>query len=102
MYPNYVSTTVESALRTVAKRHHLSAILEERLVEIGGGLSYRDIATRHGLSENTIKNEARNLLAIFDLECRHLIDAAVQAASTRFEGAAGPDPVVQFLEDRLG
>jgi hypothetical protein len=53
------------------------------------------------LSENTIKNEARNLLAIFDLECRHLIDAAVQAASTRFEDAAGPDPVVQFLEDRL-
>lgn len=98
---NRTGDAIESALRVLARRNRLSATLEERLVEIGTGLTYRDIAARHGLSENTIKNEARHLLEILGLDCRHLIDAAVRAASIRFENTSELDPVVQFLEVRL-
>lgn len=92
---------VLSALRVLAERHRLSPTLEERLIEIGAGLAYRDIAARHGLSENTIKNEARYLLEILGLNCRHLIDSAVRAASIRFQDTAEIEPVIQFLELRL-
>ena len=96
-----LGTVMESALRTIAKRYLLSATLEERLVEIGSGLTYRDIADRHDLSENTVKNEARNLLEILGLDCRHLIDAAVRAASSRFGNNPEITSVIEFLEVRF-
>lgn len=93
--------TIERALRALARRQRLSPTLEERLVEIARGLSYRQIALRHELSEHTVKNEARYLLDGLGLNCRHLIDSAVRAASLRFERTPQVDAVVQYLSIRL-
>jgi DNA-binding CsgD family transcriptional regulator len=96
-----VNDTIELALHILAARNHLTPALERRLIEIGRGMSYREIARLHDLSVHTIKNEARMLLGSMGLPSRDLIEAAVEVAAIKFEDGGDLDTVVRYLTVRL-
>jgi DNA-binding NarL/FixJ family response regulator len=88
---------VQVSLRRIARRAGLTACLETRLAEIAAGLTYQEIARRHGISVNTVKIEVRALLQALGTHCRHEIEDAVTAAREREEDGATADEVYRFL-----
>jgi DNA-binding CsgD family transcriptional regulator len=92
---------VRQALERVASEAGLTACVHARLLEIAAGLTYREIARRHGISVNTVKSEVRTLLAALRAHCRHEIEDAATAARVRAEGGASAEELYRFLLLRL-
>jgi len=89
------------ALKRVAQDAGLTTVLEARLMEIAAGLTYGEIARRHGISINTVKTQARILLESLGACCRHEVGGAVKAAQQRAEAGATPEDLYRFLRLRL-
>ncbi len=95
---SHACETVRHALGFLAHDASLTPVLQERLLEISGGLSYHQISARHNISVNTVKTEVRNLLQrLGGLSCRHEIEDAVNAAFLRAETGATPEEIRAFL-----
>ncbi len=89
------------ALWRVVHEAGLTPCLEARLTEITAGLTYEEIARRHGISVNTVKTEVRALLQSLGAHCRHEIEDAVRAAQLRADDGATTDDLYGFLRLRL-
>jgi len=92
---------VRQALQRIAHDACLTPCLEARLLEIAAGLTYREIARRHGVSANTVKSEVRGVLQALGAHCRHEIEDAVSAARLRAEERATAEELYPFLLLRL-
>ena len=92
---------VQQTLQRIARHAGLTPCLEARLLEITAGLTYREIARRHGISVNTVKTEVRALLQALGARCHHEIEDAVTAARARAEDGATAEELYRFLLLRL-
>jgi DNA-binding NarL/FixJ family response regulator len=88
---------VQEALRRIARGAGLTPCLETRLLEVADGLTYDQIARRHGISVNTVKTEVRALLQALGMHCHHEIEDAVTAARARADDGATADELYRFL-----
>lgn len=73
----------------------------ERLIEIGLGLPYREIAEMHGISEQTVKDQAHAALHKLGLSSRHEVEHALTAAIRRAQAGASEDEIYTYLCDRF-
>lgn len=73
-------------LRRLSYEAGLTPTVEQRLIELALGLSNKGIASKHGISVNTVKTQVKTLLRAFDLDCRHEIEHAVRGALGRLQG----------------
>ena len=95
------NSLVQEALGRIARDAGLTPALETRLLEIAEGLTYDQIARRHGISVNTVKTEVRVLLQALGAHCRHEIEDAVSAARARAEDGTTAEELYRFLLLRL-
>lgn len=95
------SPLVQESLGRIARGARLTPTLETRLLEIAEGLTYDQIARRHGISVNTVKTEVRALLQALGAHCRHEIEDAATAAQARADDGATADDLYRFLLLRL-
>lgn len=66
---------VESALLAIARRSGMTDCLQQRLIELAAGLTYKEIADAHSIAVSTVKSEVSMLLAVLGVRCRHQIEA---------------------------
>lgn len=92
---------VESALLAIARRSGMTDCLQQRLIELAAGLTYKEIADAHSIAVSTVKSEVSMLLAVLGVRCRHQIEAAVRAAENRERMGATLEQLVEFIYLRL-
>jgi len=92
---------VEHELRLIARDYGLTRTLEKRLVEIAQGLTNSQIAQRHGISNNTVKTQVRQLLRQLALGSRREIENAARAAAQRADNGASQQAIGAFLRLRF-
>lgn len=99
----YVLTTerdlaeVLAMLVRLSNEAGLTPALERCLIDLGLGLSNQDIASKHGITVNTVKTEVKTLYRELDLDCRHEISRAVRRAQLRLQGGARVEHVEAIL-----
>ena len=96
-----VPGAVDQALKRICCDIRLTPVLEMRFLEIARGLKYEDITRRHGISINTVKTEARILYRSIGVRCRHEVEGAVEAATSRAEAGATVGELYGFLRLRF-
>lgn len=89
------------ALGVIATIYGLAPVARQRLHELAFGLSYKEIATNHGITLNTVKTEVRRLWAVLGIDCRHELDHAVRSAYLRAAAGQSVLEVSDFLLLRL-
>lgn len=89
------------ALAKLGREVRLTPTLERRLFELGLGLSNQEIATRNGITVNTVKTEVRTLFGKLDLDCRHEIQRAVRRTLVSLERGMEAEEVEGAVRCRL-
>lgn len=88
-------------LAKLGRRSGLTPALQQRLIELGMGLSNREVAMKHGITVNTVKTQVRILLRMLDLDCRHEIAHAVRGALARLQDGVPVEQVEAILRLNL-
>ena len=97
-----IGRDIALVLTALASRRRLTPTLQERLLEIASGANNAEIATKHGISLNTVKTEVAGVLLMLHCRCRHQLELAARVAGSELGAGGDREAIATQVERYLG
>jgi DNA-binding NarL/FixJ family response regulator len=99
--PEGLSTAVRAALCRIGSDRGLTPHQQQLLILVASGMRYSEVARERGIKEQTVKEQARTILARLGLRSRAQVEGAAVAAERRALSGATAEELYVFLQIRF-